>query len=71
MEVMIKMAKKSNYRIVPVQNNMWSLKDGNTVIGTFISRPHAERKLTMLRKLEDENFLLEKTKNQELDDLFN
>lgn len=70
MEVMIKMSKKSNYRIVPIQNNLWTLKDGNTVIGTFISRPSAERKLSMLRKLEDENFVLEKTKNQELDDLF-
>lgn len=67
---MIKMSKKSNYRIVPIQNNLWTLKDGNTVIGTFISRPSAERKLSMLRKLEDENFVLEKTKNQELDDLF-
>ena len=46
------MPKKSKYRIVPTTNEKfgacWALKEGEIVIGTFISKKHAEVKLGLL-----------------------
>lgn len=64
------MPKKSKYRIVPTTNEKfgacWALKEGDSVIGTFISKQHAEIKKASLEKKSKEDFLLVKTVNQEL-----
>ena len=64
------MPKKSKYRIVPTTNEKfgacWALKEGDAVIGTFISKQHAETKKALLEKKSKEDFLLIKTVNQEL-----
>jgi hypothetical protein len=62
--------KKSIYRIVPTTHekfgSCWALKQGETVIGTFITKQHAEVKQTFLEKKSQEDFLLIKTAKQEL-----
>ena len=64
------MPKKSKYRILPTTNEKfgacWALKEGEIVIGTFISKKHAEVKKGLLEKQTKEDFLLIKTVNQEL-----
>ena len=54
------MPKKSKYRIVPTTNEIfgacWALKEGEIVIGTFISKKHAEVKKGLLEKQTKEDF---------------
>ena len=62
--------KKSIYRIVPTTHekfgSCWALKQGESVIGTFVTKQHAESKQALLEKKSSEDFLLVKTVNQEL-----
>lgn len=62
--------KKSIYRIVPATHekfgSCWALKQGDSVIGTFITKQHAEVKQASLEKKSQEDFLLIKTVNQEI-----
>ena len=63
-------SKKSIYRIVPTTHekfgSCWALKQGKSVIGTFVTKQHAETKQASLEKKAKEDFLLIKTVNQEL-----
>jgi len=62
--------KKSKYRIVPTNNeklgSCWALKEGEVVVGTFITKVHAEKRRTQLEQKSLEDFVLIKTINQEL-----
>jgi tRNA A22 N-methylase len=62
--------KKSVYRIVPANHEKlgpcWSLKENDTVIGTFISKQHAEKRKVFLEAELAANFVIKKTANQEL-----
>ena len=62
--------KKSNYRVVPMQHEKfgacWAIKQGKLLVGTFISKLKADQKKMALDAMEQEDFLLGKTKNQEL-----
>jgi hypothetical protein len=62
--------KKSKYRIVPTNNeklgSCWALKEGEVVVGTFITKVHAEKRRMQLEQKSLEDFVLIKTINQEL-----
>jgi len=62
--------KKSKYRIVPDNNeklgSCWALKEGEVVVGTFITKVHAEKRRMQLEQKSLEDFVLIKTINQEL-----
>jgi len=62
--------KKSKYRIVPATNEKfgacWALKEGDVIIGTFISKQLAEKRKEKMESKLLEDFLLVKTVNQEL-----
>lgn len=62
--------KKSRYRIVPTTNekfgSCWALKEGEILLGTFISKPLAEKRKLQLEQASLEDFLLSSTRNQEL-----
>jgi hypothetical protein len=62
--------KKSKYRIVPTISeklgSCWALKQGEVVIGTFITKVHAENRRMQLDRKSLEDFVLIKTINQEL-----
>ena len=62
--------KKSIYRIVPTTHekfgSCWALKQGEFVVGTYITKQHAEAKQASLEKKSQEDFLLVKTAKQEL-----
>ena len=62
--------QKSIYRIVPTTNekfgSCWALKEGDLVIGTFISKQHAEKRKLQLELKSTEDFLLVATRKQEL-----
>lgn len=69
---MIRMKKKKNrYRIVPTTRegfgSCWALKEGDVVLGTFVSKQHAENRILQLERNSIEEFLLVSTKNQELE----
>jgi hypothetical protein len=65
------MRKRSPYRIVPGENDkygkVWFIKEGDIVLHTFITKLHAEKTKAHLDKILQENYLIEKTSNQELD----
>jgi hypothetical protein len=62
--------KKSKYRIVPMNNeklgSCWALKEGEVLLGTFITKLHAEKRKVQLEQKNLEDFVLIKTINQEL-----
>ena len=62
--------KKSKYRIVPTNNeklgSCWALKEGEVIVGTFITKVHAEKRRMQLEQKSLEDFVLIKTINQEL-----
>lgn len=66
----MKKAKKSSYRIVPHVHEKigpcWALKEKETIVGTFISKQHAERRQRELEAKLLEDFLLKETVKQEL-----
>lgn len=61
---------KSKYRIVPTTHekfgSCWALKEGESVLGTFISKEKANTAKLKLEKVDRDNFILVKTVNQEL-----
>jgi len=62
--------QKSRYRIVPTTNekfgSCWALKEGDQLLGTFISKQHAEKRKLQLEMKSEEDFLLVATRKQEL-----
>jgi hypothetical protein len=62
--------KKSRYRIVPTTHekfgSCWALKEGEVLLGTFVTRPLAEKRKLQLEQSSLEDFLLKSTRNQEL-----
>jgi hypothetical protein len=62
--------KKSKYRVVPTNNeklgSCWALKEGEVLLGTFITKLHAEKRKVQLEQKNLEDFVLIKTINQEL-----
>lgn len=62
--------KKSPYRIVPSTHETlgacWVLKEKETVLGTFISKQHAEKRQAELESRAFESMVLKSTVRQEL-----
>jgi|688.fasta_scaffold942732_1 hypothetical protein len=62
--------KKSKYRIIPTNTeklgSCWALKEGEVLLGTFITKLHAEKRKVQLEQKNLEDFVLIKTINQEL-----
>ena len=62
--------KKPKYRVVPTNHeklgSCWALKEGESVVGTFINKQSAEKRKMQLEQKAMEDFLLVKTVNQEL-----
>jgi hypothetical protein len=62
--------RKSKLRVVPALHpslgSCWALKENETVVGTFISKQHAEKKKLELDSAAFERFLISDTRNQEL-----
>lgn len=61
---------KSRYKIVPTIHkgfgNCWALKDADLVVGVFVAKEFAENRKLALERLNEEQFLLQTTKNQPL-----
>lgn len=61
---------KSKYRIVPTNHekfgSCWALKEGDSIIGTFVNKQLAEKRKLQLEAKVLEDFLLVNTINQEL-----
>ena len=61
---------KSKYRIVPANHekfgSCWALKEGDSVIGTFVNKQSAEKRKLQLENKVLEDFILINTINQEL-----
>ena len=62
--------KKSKFRIVPGTHpkfgSCWLLKENDQTLGTFVSKQHAELRMTKLETDRLNDFLLVKTQNQTL-----
>lgn len=62
--------KKSKFRIVPGTHPKfgacWLLKENELTLGTFVSKQHAELRMTILENDRLNDFLLVKTQNQKL-----
>ena len=61
---------KSKYRIVPANHekfgSCWALKEGDSIIGTFVNKQSAEKRKLQLESKVLEDFILINTINQEL-----
>lgn len=61
---------KSIFRIVPASSEKlgpcWSLKQGDVIVGTFISKQLAEAQKAKLEKLNSEDFNLTKSKKLDI-----